>query len=270
MIRNKRFWRNYKGQKDRKSQLVILMCISLVAMVALAINIQLASADPTETVYCDSEDCHVHDYPTTWIFLIVDSQTSTEITYHVSGSDVYSGEEGWGVFDPMQNNIACGFDSGYFTIPVDDETYRVFWVDNSTDEGPGSVYMDITRPGAPSIDGENDGEAGTKYTYGFTSVDPDGHDIADYIVSWGDGSPSKTITGPFASGEKATADHTWVEGTYTIKATAIDATGAEGDQGTYKVTMPRNRAFNFNFDLLEQLFERFPNMFPVLRYLLGL
>ncbi|GAH23191.1 unnamed protein product [marine sediment metagenome] len=75
MIRNKRFWGNYKGQKDRKSQLVILMCIGLVAMVALAINIQLASADPTETVYCDSEGCHVNDYPTTWILLTVDSQT---------------------------------------------------------------------------------------------------------------------------------------------------------------------------------------------------
>lgn len=104
-------------------------------------------------MYCDSEDCHVNDYPTTWIFIVAESQTETEITYYVTGSDVYDGEEGWGVFDPMQNNIACGFDSGYFTIPVDDKTYRVFWVDNSTDEGPGSAYIDITWPGAPSIDG---------------------------------------------------------------------------------------------------------------------
>ena len=31
---------------------------------------------------------------------------------------------------------------------------------------------------------------------------------------------------------------------------------------------PRNKAFNFNFNLLNWLFERFPNMFPILRYLL--
>lgn len=276
MIRNKRFWGNYETRqrpfkKDKKGQLVILMCIGLIAIVAFTMmDIQSASADPTETVYCDSEDCHLHDEPTTWISLTVDSQTATEITYQVTGSDVYDGEEGWAVFDPMQNNVACGFDSGSFTIPADDETYRVFWVDNSTDEGPGSAYQDITRPGAPSINGENNGKTGTEYTYGFTSTDPDGDDIAEYIVTWGDGT-SKTITGPFASGEKAEASHTWDDdGTYEVKATAIDVYGAESDSGTLEVTMPRNKAFNFNFNLLERLFERFPNMFPVLRYLLGI
>ncbi|GAH88222.1 unnamed protein product, partial [marine sediment metagenome] len=74
--------------------------------------------------------------------------------------------------------------------------------------------QDITRPGAPSIDGKKSGKAGTSYKYNFTSTDPDGDDIAAYIVKWGDGS-SKTITGPFASGEKATASHTYDEGKYT-------------------------------------------------------
>ena len=276
MIRNKRFWGNYEARqrpfkKDKKGQLVILMCIGLIAIVAFTMmDIQSASADPTETVYCDSEDCHINDEPTTWISLAVSSQTETEITYQVTGSDVYDGEEGWAVFDPLQNNLACGFDSGSFTIAADDETYRVFWVDNSTDEGPGSAYQDITRPGAPSITGENNGQTGTEYTYGFTSTDPDGDDIAEYIVTWGDGT-SKTITGPFASGEKAEAKHTWDDdGTYDVKGTAKDATGAKGETTTYSVTMPRNKAFNFNFNLLERLFERFPNIFPVLRYLLGI
>jgi len=29
---------------------------------------------------------------------------------------------------------------------------------------------------------------------------------------------------------------------------------------------PKNKAFNFNFPLLEWLFERFPNAFPILRH----
>ena len=272
MIRNKRFWGNYEARqrpfkKDKKGQLVILMCIGLIAIVAFTMmDIQSASADPTETVYCDSEYCHVNDEPTTWISLTVDSQTATDITYQVTGSDIYNGEEGWAVFDPLQNNLACGFDSGSFTIAADDETYRVFWVDNSTDEGPGSAYQDITRPGAPSISGENSGSAGTSYTYTFTATDPDGDEITEFSVDWDDGNV-ETVAGP--SG--ATKSHTWgEEGSYNIKATAKDATGAEGDQGQYSVSMPRNKAFNFNFNMLERLFERFPNMFPVFRYLLGI
>jgi hypothetical protein len=34
--------------------------------------------------------------------------------------------------------------------------------------------------------------------------------------------------------------------------------------------MPKNKAFNFNFNLLSWLFERFPRMFPIMRQLFGL
>jgi len=36
------------------------------------------------------------------------------------------------------------------------------------------------------------------------------------------------------------------------------------------LTTPKNKPFNFNYPLLSWLFERFPNVFPILRYLLGL
>jgi hypothetical protein len=36
------------------------------------------------------------------------------------------------------------------------------------------------------------------------------------------------------------------------------------------LTTPYNKPLDFNFNLLEWLFEQFPNMFPMLRYLLGL
>ena len=125
-------------------------------------------------------------------------------------------------------------------------------------------------PDAPEITGETNGKKGTEYEYSFTSTDPEGDDIEAYIVNWDDDG-DETITGPFASGATAKASHTWDEaGTYIISATAIDVNGAQSDPGTLEVTMPRNKAFNFNFNLLEQLFDRFPNMFPVLRYLLGI
>ncbi len=124
-------------------------------------------------------------------------------------------------------------------------------------------------PDAPDIDGRTSGKAGTSYEYSFTSTDPDGDDIAEYIVNWDDDG-DETITGPFASGEEAKVSHTWEQGEYTIKAKAKDIHGAESDWGTLKVSMPKNKAFNFNFNLLSWLFERFPNALPILRYLLEL
>ncbi|UCF11734.1 MAG: hypothetical protein JSW06_06695 [Thermoplasmatales archaeon] len=124
-------------------------------------------------------------------------------------------------------------------------------------------------PSAPDIDGQSSGKPGVEYTYGFCSEDPDGDDIF-YCIDWGDGSGEVCI-GPFSSGVCAIADHTWSEqGTYIIKAKAKDIHDAESQLSTLEVTMPRNQAFNFNFNMLEWLFERFPNAFPILRYMLGL
>ena len=44
----------------------------------------------------------------------------------------------------------------------------------------------------------------------------------------------------------------------------------KNDWGYLDVTMPKNKAFDYNFNLLERLFERFPNAFPMLRHLLEL
>ena len=135
--------------------------------------------------------------------------------------------------------------------------------------------VDVERlsnpPDAPEITGETNGKKGTEYEYSFTSTDPDGDDIAKYIVNWGDGTGDETITGPFASGAPATGRHTWTEkDDYIIKAKAIDIHDAASDWGTLEVTMPKNKPFLFNFPLLSWLFEQFPYAFPLLRYLLGL
>ncbi len=120
-------------------------------------------------------------------------------------------------------------------------------------------------PTAPTIDGPPSGNAGTEYTYGFCSEDPDGDNIT-IIVNWGEG--SDVTFGPFQSGVCATATHTWSKkGTYTIKAKASDGQ-AESNWTTLSVTMPYSYSLPFH-PFLEVLFERFPYAFPILRYLLG-
>ncbi len=123
-------------------------------------------------------------------------------------------------------------------------------------------------PSAPEIDGPTSGKVGIKYDYILRSTDPDGDNVS-YCIQWGDN--TEMCIGPFASGENVTANHTWFKrGVFTIKAQAKDTHGAVSDWGTLEVTMPKNKSFNFNFNMLSWLFERFPNAFPILRHLLGL
>ena len=142
--------------------------------------------------------------------------------------------------------------------------------DDDNGDRSGSAYVferSNQAPGAPTITGPTTGNAGTSYPYQFTSVDPDGDDIAEYIVNWDDG-PDETVTGPFISGSPATASHTWtVQGTYTIRAKAKDIYGAVGPEGTLIVTMPRNRVINNPF---LRFVQNHPDVFPILRQLWGL
>jgi len=123
-------------------------------------------------------------------------------------------------------------------------------------------------PDAPMITGETNGKKGTEYEYTFNAVDPDDHDVK-YFIDWGD--DNTEWTGYHTSGTDVKVKHTWSEkGTYSITSKAKDEFGVEGPEGTLEVTMPKNKAFDFNLNLLSWLFERFPNMFPILRNLLGL
>ncbi|EMR74673.1 hypothetical protein MBGDF03_00256 [Thermoplasmatales archaeon SCGC AB-540-F20] len=65
-------------------------------------------------------------------------------------------------------------------------------------------------------------------------------------------------------------NHTWdFRGIYAIEAKAKDAQGLESDWGTLEINMPKNKAFNINSFFLRFL-ELHPNIFPIIRYLLGL
>jgi len=158
------------------------------------------------------------------------------------------------------------------------------WVDSSPAiAADGTVYIGSTTepsgylhafgtiesnvpPNNPSIEGPNNGDAGTVYGYHFVGIDPDNNPVRIFI-DWGDGSTYETRWG--ASGERIGWGHSWVEeGAYIIKAKTQDVIGEESNWTTMEVTMPLSYEPP-HFRFFEWLFERFPNAFPILRYLLA-
>jgi C1A family cysteine protease len=135
------------------------------------------------------------------------------------------------------------------------------------------VYIDKVNhpPKTPTLTGRKNGANGTSYRYTFSTTDPDGDDV-QYYLNWGDdywfGGAVGWI-GPFTSGDKITLEKTWLQkGNYTVRVKAKDQYGAKSDWRTLSVKMP----ISFDIPMLrfwEKLFERFPNSFPILRYLLG-
>ena len=144
---------------------------------------------------------------------------------------------------------------------------------SNTDNQTIWVYIDKENhpPQTPTLTGQTTGKNGTTYRYTFSSTDPDGDDLY-YYLNWGDdywfGGAVGWI-GPYKSDQDITLEKTWKEkGNYTVRVKAQDRYGAKSDWATLSVKMPTS----YNIQILqfwETLFERFPNMFPLLRQILG-
>jgi len=88
----------------------------------------------------------------------------------------------------------------------------------------GNSQSPPNKPSSPS--GPTEGYVGVEYTFCTSTTDPDGDDLY-YLFDWGDGTFSYWI-GPYASGEEASASHTWTEkGIYEIRAKAKDIHGVQ-------------------------------------------
>ena len=88
-----------------------------------------------------------------------------------------------------------------------------------------------------------------------------------YYVEWGDGKKTDW-TGPYASGEPVTLNHTWDKrGDYTIRARAKDTENLWGDWGELDIRMP----VSHNIDkfpllrLLNAVLDWLPNLYPLLK-----
>jgi outer membrane protein assembly factor BamB len=126
------------------------------------------------------------------------------------------------------------------------------------------TLINDTAPSTPTITGTENGKVRRQYDYTIVSTDPEEDNIS-YYIDWGDGKTTDWI-GPYNSGEKVIQSHIWlIRGTYDVKVKARDWHGMESDWGTLSVTMPYEPQFPF----IQWLFERFPNAFPLLRYLLN-
>lgn len=121
-------------------------------------------------------------------------------------------------------------------------------------------------PEVPDIDGPPTGRTKIEYDYNFSSCDPNDNDVK-YYVDWGDGTTDETTF--HGSGEVLILSHIWdEEGNFIIKAKAEDIFGEGSDWSEFEVTIPRNRAYTYN--LIESLFERFPNLLRIIKYVLEL
>ena len=124
--------------------------------------------------------------------------------------------------------------------------------------------MDPNAPTEPTILGKINGKIERAYYYTFRSTSPIGNDIY-YQINWGDGKITDWL-GPYDSGESIVINHSWYdEGNYTIQARAKDIQNLWGPWGELKVTMPYT--YEPQFPFIQWLLERFPNAFPLLRYL---
>jgi hypothetical protein len=122
-----------------------------------------------------------------------------------------------------------------------------------------------TAPNTPTITGETQGQVRTIYNYTITTTDPD-NDNVHYEINWGDNTTQ--ITGLHESGEEIVINHTWnVRGTYIVRVRAIDMLNLKSDWAALTVTMPCSHKIPIQ-SFWGGLLERYPNAFPIIRYLL--
>ena len=176
--------------------------------------------------------------------------------------DVYFDTESPPVDKVSDDQTETTFDPG--TLMVETTYYwQIIAKDEHGASTAGIVWQFTTRdnipPDAPTVNGPNRGNPGTLYDYTVSTTDPEVHDVY-YWIEWGDGTVEQNKwIGPYSSGEKVNLSHSWDEkDTFTITAKAKDTFDDESSSTEFTVTIPRYKTFNFNYNLLNWLFERFP------------
>ncbi len=142
-------------------------------------------------------------------------------------------------------------------------------IDNDGYEGNTIKIIEVEEvnlpPDTPEIDGPPSGKTGTEYEFTFNAYDPNGDDVK-YFIDWGDNTTDETDFK--ASGTDVKVKHTWdKKGDYTIKAKAIDVFDAESELSTFKITIPKNKSSNINFNLFSWFLKRFPLLERLLSFI---
>lgn len=187
-----------------------------------------------------------------------------EKSYHAVALDGYRRNPQGGAF---QVHLNYGWDADN-PDPINDSWYNY--------HDPFPHYNDVSfrmgmliklAPNIPVITGQTSGIPGQSYEFEAVTTSYNNLDLS-YKWEWGDGTETEWM-GLYRSGEPCEASHTWKEkGTYNIRVKAKDVNDAESDWGYLEVTMPKEKQFHNIF--FQKFLQRFPNMFPLLRFLLGL
>ena len=125
---------------------------------------------------------------------------------------------------------------------------------------------DNNKPNKPSTpEGPTNGQPYLKYKYKSMATDPD-DDLISLDYSWGDGLCS--FMRWYDSGTSITASYRWREsGNYEVKVRARDEFGLVSEwSDPLSVTMPRYREINTPF---LRFLQNHPNLFPIIRHILG-
>jgi len=111
-------------------------------------------------------------------------------------------------------------------------------------------------PEPPDIQGPGSGKKKTYYDFILNSQDPD-EDGVKYFIDWGDGNTEWTDFSE--SGQPLIVNHAWdKQGTYTTIFRAQDYYGAESDNSTGNMIIPKNKILNFaniNMNILDLFFK---------------
>jgi hypothetical protein len=156
-------------------------------------------------------------------------------------------------------------------------TYNI-WV-NATDPTGSGVYtrkwytfttqqqnLPPNKPSQPS--GQANGTKKELYSYTTSTTDPNA-DKVYYQWDWGDGTTSEWL-GPYNSGAVISTTHQWTtKGSFNIKVKAKDTSGAESSWSNPLPIKIRNWFINLILQILKWLFQRFPNVFPLLQQFMG-
>jgi hypothetical protein len=195
-----------------------------------------------------------------------------DINYHLVGGEgtglEYIGPE----WHQLSMEVGYSESAKYVKLKVGQECSMGYEPDPLVEVRFDDIYFGYGNvpPNTPTIIGEANGHVGISYKYTVHTTDVN-QDRLVYFIDWGDGFARNhgVFEGFFESGKDVTVSHTWwKKGVYTIKVKAIDIHHAESDWATLSVTMP----YSYNIPFMqfwERLFERFPNAFPILQYLLG-
>jgi PKD repeat protein len=168
--------------------------------------------------------------------------------------------------DPIATHVYTNPGIYHITLTVTDN-------DNNTGTDSTWAYIATTNhpPQPPVIKGRHRVQANTTYDYTLTATDPDGNDVTIYL-NWGDtywDGGAIGWLGPYHSGQTVTLQKNWTEkANYTIRAKAMDPYGAKSDWATLHVTLDASTPFPIP-RFWDQLFQRFPHAFLLLRHFMG-